>query len=347
MPTEVAKKQPSQRKRLHELDVLRGLAAIGVVLCHYTSECNVVGSLAPESVFRLGSYGPHLFFIISGFVIFMSLERCKRSADFAFLRFARLYPVYWFGVVFSTVVLLLSSQDVVPVPTMKQFTGNLTMLQTWLRIPDIEVSYWTLGVELKFYVLAFILLSTQQIKRAELLVCGWLGSVAAFHCLDAWIGLPGIVGTPLIANYAHLFAAGIMFYRIHKEGHSHLRNAVILWALPIQLLLEGLESAIVVSGCIAAFYLFVSGWLRWTVNKPLQFLGDISYPLYLVHGSLGVAMIHALASWDTPLWLMLTLPILASISLATLLHFHFEKPSGKLLRGWWKRRSESQQLVAS
>lgn len=325
-------------QRLQELDVLRGIAAIAVLICHYTSEFNVVGYLLDEQVFKLGSYGPHLFFIISGFVILMTLQRCQRPADFVFSRVARLYPVYWFGVLFST-SLLIAWAPPTETPTATQFVGNLTMLQTWLRIPDIETCYWTLGVELKFYVIAFGLLAMGQIQRTELFVTLWLIVVTAYRLADASVGLPHLIGTPLIIDFAQLFAAGMMFYRLFAEGHSLLRHLVIVATLPLQYFAEGLESTVVVSAFIAVFYLFVFGRLAWTNWQPLVFLGNISYPLYLVHGTLGYVVIHFLANLKAPFWLLILVPTMASIAVATVVHFYLERPSGRVLRSWWKHRS--------
>ena len=317
---------------------MRGLAAIAVLACHYTSECSFVGRLDESWVFRLGSYGPHLFFIISGFVILLSLHRCRGAVEFAFLRFARLFPTYWFGVVLSTVVLISVANESVAPPTIKQFVGNLTMLQTWLRIPNIEESYWTLGVELKFYGLAFLLIACGKLKQVELLSCLWLLVVASFHYLDLLFGLPNALGTPLIVDFAHLFAAGVMFYRIREAGHSLLRNTVILLAVPMQAVAEGIESAIVVAFFLAVFYAFISGGLRWLITRPLQFLGNISYPLYIVHGSIGIASIHILADGGAPLWALIAVPTFITFGAATLLHEFWEKPSGSVLRSWWKQR---------
>jgi len=330
--------RPSASQRLYELDVLRGIAALAVIVCHYTSEFNVLGYIPAEQVFERGSYGPHLFFIISGFVILMTLQRCKRPVDFVFSRVARLYPVYWFGVLFSTSILIAWAPPT-EVPTATQFIGNLTMLQTWLKIPDIETCYWTLGVELKFYALGFALLAMGQMQRTDLFVTLWLIVVAAYRLVDASVGLPHVIGTPLIVDFAQLFAAGMMFYRLFTAGHSTLRHLVIFAAIPLQYGAEGLESTIVVSAFIAVFYLFVYGHLAWTVWSPLLFLGNISYPLYLVHGTFGYFIIHTLADFNAPLWLLMVVPTIASFGVATAVHFYLEKPSGRALRNWWKQRN--------
>ena len=80
--------------RLLELDALRGIAAMAVMGFHYTTlyshETGHLGELPFEV--RYGNYGVHLFFMISGFVIFMTLERTRTAKDFIVSRFSRLFP---------------------------------------------------------------------------------------------------------------------------------------------------------------------------------------------------------------------------------------------------------------
>ena len=80
----------TDRGRLVELDALRGIAAVVVVLYHLTYWNDAAGQ-APFSVFW-GHYGVELFFIISGFVIFMTLAQARDLRAFAVSRVARLYP---------------------------------------------------------------------------------------------------------------------------------------------------------------------------------------------------------------------------------------------------------------
>lgn len=331
--SDVAKKQHSTVKRLRELDVLRGIAAIGVLACHYASECVELGQLQED--FRWGSYGPHLFFLISGFVILMTIDKRPRPRDFVFSRFSRLYPVYWFGVLFSATIVLLNPAHFESAVTVPQVLGNLTMGQTWLKIPDIEVSYWTLSVELKFYALMFLLLLFPRRPRIEALVVTWLAVVVGYHLADLIMGLPHVLGTPLIVNQAHLFAAGMMFFRLRQDGHHWLRHVIILAAIPLQYALEGMESAVLVAMFVMIFYLFVSDRLRWIALRPLTFLGDISYAMYLIHGALGVVVIHALHHRGVHVVGLIMIPMVLSISLATLLTRHVEQPTLRMLRNWY------------
>jgi len=332
------------KDRLLELDALRGLAAIAVVLCHYTSHCQEL-AVIPFS-FHYGSYGPHLFFMISGFVIFMTLGRSKSATDFVFSRFSRLFPVYWLAVMFSTSIILHYHVPGFSV-TFPQLLGNLTMCQTWLRIPDIEVSYWTLGVELKFYGLMLIFFLFGRRLGIEKLSCVWLLSILIFRTADLVIGIPRVFATPIILDYAHLFIVGIMFFQLRYAGHTALRHVLIAAALPMQFLAAGIESTLVVAGCVAVFYLFVAGKLKPLASRPLVYLGNISYPLYLVHGVLGYGVIYWLHSYSASPWLLLTVPIAVAVVVAHVFTVYFERPALQILRTWYKRRSLASSVVGT
>jgi peptidoglycan/LPS O-acetylase OafA/YrhL len=71
--------------RIQELDALRGLAAICVVLFHKT-----MGSPHSNMFLKLGVTGVDLFFMISGFVILMTLKKVKTSKQFIIGRISRL-----------------------------------------------------------------------------------------------------------------------------------------------------------------------------------------------------------------------------------------------------------------
>lgn len=327
-------KKAGSSARLVELDALRGLAALGVVLCHYTSLCCAL-EVIPFS-FHHGSYGPHLFFMISGFVIFMTLGRTRSASGFVYSRFSRLFPVYWLAVIFST-SLILNAGIPGRYVTLTQFLGNLTMCQTWLGIADIEVSYWTLGVELKFYalMLCFFLFGRRiGIEKVALL---WLLAIAAFRVADAAVGLPHFAGTPLILDYAHLFVAGIMFYQLRHVGPTVFRHTLIAAALPMQFLAAGMESTLVVAGFTVVFHLFNAGRLKRLASRPLVYLGGISYSLYLTHGLLGHAVIYWLYSWTASPWLLLTIPIAVAVCVGHVFTYYLERPALELLRSKSKR----------
>lgn len=99
-----ARQKKQNEERLLELDALRGLAAVYVLIFHFI--CSYQQSLGAKafelSRFFSGIYGVQLFFIISGYVIFMSLDRIARPLDFIVSRFSRLFPAYWAAVIIAT-----------------------------------------------------------------------------------------------------------------------------------------------------------------------------------------------------------------------------------------------------
>lgn len=97
--------------RIVELDAVRGVAALMVVLCHYTTwHVQSVGfsSTVPFFEFWEGKFGVYLFFIVSGFVIFLTLEKCDNIKSFIVSRVVRLYPAYWVCLIITFSLLYLT-----------------------------------------------------------------------------------------------------------------------------------------------------------------------------------------------------------------------------------------------
>lgn len=248
-----------------------------------------------------------------------------------------MYPVYWFGLLLSASLIYFCSPYFPHYEIgFKEVLGNLSMCQQWIGIRHIEFSYWTLGVELKFYALIFGLLLIGKQKSIERFSFVWLLATIGFRLVDTIVGLPGVLAVPLNIDFGGLFVAGIMFFRIRQHGHSLPRHAMIWAAIPMQYWAEGAEAAMVVSSFVVLFYLFNADLLRWTVNRPMKFLGDISYPLYLVHGAIGVIFIQAFVPLGAPVWVLLFVPLMISLCVAYAFHVWVEKPSLAYLRSWYR-----------
>ena len=140
-------------ERLGGLDALRGSrrsVSYSIIFTWYYGQ-GVSYYFAPSFSFPLGRYGVDLFFVISGFVIFMTLNRSANIRAFAVSRFARLYPVFWTAVGIAVAAraldgkLRMSSGDIL---------ANLTMVPELFGAPFVDGVYWTLFYELIFYILA-------------------------------------------------------------------------------------------------------------------------------------------------------------------------------------------------
>jgi peptidoglycan/LPS O-acetylase OafA/YrhL len=330
-------------KRLLELDVLRGLAALAVVLFHYTTKYNELYGHSDALTLRFpnGIAGVFLFFIISGFVIFMTLERTKGPADFLVSRFSRLYPVFWVSVVLTYIVVAvfgLPGAEVRP----RDAALNLAMFHEWAGIPSVDGVYWTLAVELKFYLLMWAAFCTGLLRRAEAFVGVWLTLA-----MGAWIAHPYVNPAAfklfwalLIPEFAHLFAAGIIFYRLKTVGNSAVRHLLIAACMAAQFVVHGWEGLALAAPAFGLFYLFIWGRLSLITLTPLVYLGTISYALYLTHENIGFVVIRKLYTVTSEPIVILAVPIAVALGLASLLTFLVERPAMKAIRSFYKPRPE-------
>ncbi|MEI2356051.1 acyltransferase family protein [Mesobacillus zeae] len=323
--------------RLNELDALRGLAALAVVLYHYTTRYEAIFGHAKTSYFgfNYGNLGVNLFFMISGFVIFMTITRTNNVTDFAKKRIIRLYPSYIVAVIITFVAVKLYDLGGRGV-TLFDGVFNLTMLQGFLPgvIDHVDGAYWSLKVELTFYIIIGVILFFGLKQRVYLLSILWLISTSIFQVLDAITG--GYIITKAlvfysIADYAHLFIAGIMFYLLKTENQLKYHLLIGL-CLIYEFALNDSKASLFVTMFFGVFYLLINGKLSLLNNKILTFLGAISYSLYLIHQNIGYIIINFMENNGLTNEVYLIIPLLISISLATLLTYSIEKPSLKYFK---------------
>ena len=93
----------AKQGRLECVDSLRGIAATAVMLFHYTTRYDQLFVQQQSLGFDVpwGYPGVNLFFMISGFAIFMTLDKTRRPMDFVVSRFSRLFPSYWSAVLLT------------------------------------------------------------------------------------------------------------------------------------------------------------------------------------------------------------------------------------------------------
>ena len=328
------------KSRLLELDSLRGISALMVMISHYTWAYDFHFGLLGDHFFSFetGGAGVHLFFMISGFVIFMSLDKTEHIRTFIINRIIRLYPTYWVCMFITLFVI-----TAFPVPTLGNFTSfevlvNLTMVQGYLKVRSIDEVYWSLAIELIFYVIMTCLFMAKQLKRIELISIIWLSivilSILIDYPLEKYIRIIGII------NYAPLFIAGMMFYKIWDERGSFINHLLIFVSLLMHgyLLYESLnpvdlsfKNAFILSSFgYLGFYIFIYNDVRLFRTRWLVFFGTISYPLYLLHNIIGYAVIYRVRSIvDIQIVYCIAASIVA-VLLSVLVHRYIENQSYRL-----------------
>ena len=323
--------------RISELDVLRGFAAIAVMLYHYTIVYPATMEHGDyQQYLPYGVYAVHLFFMISGFVIFMTLERTRTALDFIVSRFSRLYPVFWAAVLLSQTVVWLSPPSSHYVSWTEALV-NMTMLGELFHVRLVDNVYWSLVIELNFYLIMLGLYVAGWLKHIERLVIPWLllqllaiGPAKVMHYT-----FPSLLAVAFLLKYAHLFFAGILCYRIRFQGQTTQRLVLLGACLVTQFFVQGISA-----GCVSLIFfgLFVAlakNWLGWLAVRPLVFLGTISYGLYLVHQNIGYVVMNHLQNY--PRIVQVLAAETTVVILATALTFLIEKPAMKTIRNIYKR----------
>lgn len=331
--------------RLEVLDGLRFVAAMSVVVYHFTTMDRVwhrpAVELFPAQTATYGWLGVHLFFLISGFVICMSAWG-RGVGSFLVSRAVRLYPAYWLSVVVIAVVVTVWSLRPV---TWSGTLGNLTMFQDAAGVPPVAEVYWTLWAELRFYLLFSLLVWWGlTYTRVAGFCLAWLAAVTATKAL---VPDGGIVHTVLMTDYAPLFTGGIACYLMYRFRPTLLTWGILgtsfLLAVPAVRYRAGLESypgqppvpswpaVLLLAGCFALVTAVALGRLDRVRGRWLAVLGATTYPLYLLHLDLGGPL---LAAWQghVPPLLLVTAVTAAMIGVAWLVHRYVERPLAPLLK---------------
>ena len=332
--------------RLNELDALRGIAALFVVLYHYINRYEALYGHEKKDFFlnfNFGHLGVQLFFIISGFVIFLSLSKGTTTKDFIVKRAIRLYPAYILAVILTfgvSIIYALPERTV----SFETFLVNLTMFQGFFFIPHVDGAYWTLTVELFFYIFIGIIFAVGLLKKIEYVSIAWLVFSFAIKVLSVLLNNEYIQAfdTLVITNFCHLFIAGIMFYQIKNNGKL-IHHLIIFFCLLYQIGLNPNIESLIVAGFFFIFYLLIFGKLKFLDVKPLRFLGVISFSLYLLHQNIGYTIIRIMESYGLVSEIYIVIPLTIIILLASLLTYKIEKPIQKKLLDKYRQKKKSLQ----
>ena len=330
-------------KRIEGLDLLRGIASLMVCWFHLT----LFTFQTPNGDFynflkssaEYGWLGVEIFFVISGFVIPYSLHRARYKVSdypiFILKRLVRLDPPY---IVTIGVILLLSYAyarharipflvEGTPV-TWPRVLLHLGYLNLFFEHPWFNPVFWTLAVELQYYVLiglAFPLISSSN-RNLRITVVACLGLLCL---LGVEWATPGKAPTShFILKYAFLFLMGILTFQ-YVTGISKKGEYLVLLLLAVVgcYLTVGLLSALagIMAVAVAVYY--------DRKSRVVAFLGNISYSLYLLHWYVGPLAFSVVASkvinteGDVGQTITLLCALAASMAAAYLLYVLVEKPA--------------------
>lgn len=317
--------------RIIALDVIRFFAALSVVLYHYISSQEFSSYPLVNEITKYGYLGVPLFFIISGYVIAFSANN-RTALQFGISRFVRLYPVLWFGVIFTVLVLTIFNKSEYSV---LQIFANFTLINEYLGYKDIDGIYWTLKAELKFYACIFLLLAFRVFQKTHIWLSLWLG-LTIMHTI---FGQPYFMGWFITPAYSSFFIAGFAFHLLQSKGPSTFNYTVLILSLMVSSFraygqadgfmdfpsdVEKLISVGIIFLFYGVMYFLSIGKMDLKKRNIFITLGALTYPLYLIHNAAGKVIIDQYAS-IIPKEIMIFLVLILMIFISWIIYVVTEK----------------------
>lgn len=410
--------QPSPRPfdgRSTFVDALRGIAALSVACYHinrYGPLPELAESVVPDFLaawFDRGWMGVQVFFVISGFVIAYSVRNARITpgyvGNYALRRSIRLDPPYWATIlvvfldhwIFNLHLGFTSIMDF-PDPREEALSwgrllSHLVYMQNILGYENLSAGFWTLCIEVQFYLMYVVGLGFAQrlpdANRRTPADAGPIGLLGLFGPLavlslflwnhggpaEGWAEFFGSLGWHWIAQadpgrpywITHFFCmfflgclawwtldgrtsawafwgyVGLMLVRLGMDTWDAAADALAAGQPTDEVFrdaaLTTMDLKMALAAGIALYLLGRRGKLGTTLDfGPLQYLGRISYSLYLIHfpiahvvTTLGYEHMNingSLSPWGAAAWLLVAL--VASIGVAHLLYRFVEAPSVRL-----------------
>lgn len=281
------------------LDILRFLAAASVMLYHYLFMNSIGAPNGNIDVFRFGVHGVDVFFIISGFVISLSIVD-KTPLQFVLARITRLVPAFYVCCLF-TLLFFTWNGHFAWSDFLSTLLANLTFMPTELGYKPADAVYWTLSFEVRFYFVVFLLLVTKLWGRWAIHV--WLG-LALFN---EFYWHNGIMSTFGITYFIGFFGLGVLLAQVIRgptswlDGVFFLVAAALTWPrvidnnawLATQYGIHDPEllRALFAPTAVLLTLAFIKLPIPRGAGKAAAILGAISYPLYLIHITAG-SIVH-------------------------------------------------------
>jgi exopolysaccharide production protein ExoZ len=319
--------------RVHSIQYLRAIAALGVVVFH-TLE-------ASPTPFAVGAAGVDIFFVISGFIMAMLILKDEaRPSTFFARRLTRIVPLYWL----ATIAALLITW-VKPNFLYRMDASAENALLSFLFIPhqsDTGVAPvlwqgWTLEYEMFFYALCAGALMLPTARRLQCL--------AGLLILLATIGVTAPSSNPIVYAYTNSllleFVAGLALAKLWREhalppawigtamlvagfGIYALEYARLIPVSGVRIIDWGLPALLIVGGALS---LETENWVPR--SRTGLAIGEASYSLYLTHGFVVTGVL-----WLFPgvtFWILTPVCVLCSVMVAIAVHHFIQNPLGEAL----------------
>ena len=347
-------KSDNAKERFLIIDALRGLAAFSVMMYHLTGFFQLMHIKTFSLFTRLligassqGYLGVQVFFVISGFVIALVRPRppanAAATALFCLRRLVRLAPPYYFSLL-CCLVIAYSSRSIghgqSAAPSLCQFSAHLFFLQDILHYSPLQAVYWTICLEVQFYVFFALLLLCENIIRYNKRKLPLVHLVPFF--LSIWFVASGHHTRGWFVDYWYAFALGTI---------TCLLFALCWLSLATVMLVQGhwTQSVVLLTSLILFFTAQSSRVIEhFSLLRAFASLGKVSYSLYLTHALVGSLLFYRLMTFiitsELRMLIFIAGAAAVSIAVATTMYRAVEAPAILLSRRV-RMESKSSELV--
>ncbi|MFS8115235.1 acyltransferase [Rhizobium jaguaris] len=317
--------------QIKSIQYLRAVAAISVVFFH-VSETYDLG-------FKIGASGVDIFFVISGFIMWVTTQgKLTTPQEFMSRRISRIVPVYWIATIVTVVMIIMKPLFFFEAdPSATNFVGSLFFLPLIKddALHPIVVQGWTLSYEMFFYLIFCISLLLSEFGRFCFLLMALVLIVAVHSQMP--FSYARVFTAPMILE----FAAGVIIGRLWTS------NFRIPFRIAMALMIAGFV-LLLISALLPNF----DRVLRWGVPATLlilgavfaerergspelavmHFLGDASYSIYIWHVLTAVIVTAILLRVGVPHLALPVLVVAGSLGLSLVCYVLIERPLLRLMR---------------
>lgn len=311
-------------RKLDSLELLRGVAVVAVCFCHFGIALSSSDHFSGAFNFfhDYGHYGVQVFFVVSGFIIPLSLYRAQykigQYGRFLYKRVLRLHPPYLVALALSLIIgyAAFKVRNLVFPETVE----SIFLSVFYFHVSETNPVFWTLVVEAQYYMFIGV-------------VFVWL---TKFPRMFAAIGVPvlSLIGLSQISEYVRFFAyinfflTGLVVYFLYTEQGSFKLNCTALTGLLVAILVFDAVPAFIA----ALFAVLVIVFYRISIPSIVGFPGRISYSLYLIHYPVGVKFINLTSRYMDPSisWILFPSAMLLVLVVAWFFWRCIELPSATL-----------------
>lgn len=360
--------------RIQSIDYLRGLMSLSIVLYHFSTTFTTWGlNDSSELLGKLGIYAVSAFYIISGMALYLAHknDHWDRNEYFIFIarRFFRLAPIYWLALLALTVFYFLYVPSF-SIDNWKYAQNILLIFGVTNPAEYLIMGGWSIGNEVVFYLFfPIIILMTRN--RVSIFLLTLLSVLICVYCSAFYLDPNVSLGKQWLSyinpfNQIYFFAFGVVaakyllpyvarYKRLYFLGV--LASFATFYCFPVYgdqiSIVTGINKIIFTTSIfLLCCMFFLIGDLTKTglAHKILKFMGDVSYPLYLLHGVSFMYFRKIVVEQGMPDTVLVgygLLLLLILLMISWLCHIGIEKPIIKLSKRMVIRRTRNKEPLSN